>query len=229
MVVIRILIVVASFLLSKGSLAQSDIMQVPKSPIVKPSGNNRAFILMEPMQYIVGNTSFKITVPAGFVTDYASIPEFLWSFYSPHDQYSRAAIVHDYLYWTQKCTKPQADNLFVIAMKESLVIERTQKNVYDGVHIAGQSSWDRNTDERKKGMPRIVQVAKRDFPDNWTWEQYQAKLFADGYRDPIIVDQGDYCVLGDTQQVPGGQITNKQLPSPKLENVRGRLKSSNLE
>ena len=40
------------------------------------------------------------------MTDYASIPSVLWSFgLSPHGLYSRAAVIHDYLYWTQLCTR----------------------------------------------------------------------------------------------------------------------------
>jgi hypothetical protein len=105
----------------------------PVNPIVRPSGNNRAFILAEPMKYEVGSTKIVITVPVGFVTDYASIPKSLWSLYSPHDQYSRAAIVHDYLYWSQLCTRKQADNLLMIAMKESEVSQVTRNNVYLGV------------------------------------------------------------------------------------------------
>jgi hypothetical protein len=48
--------------------------------------------------------------------------EVFWSAdLSPNGKYSKAAIVHDYLYWTQGCTREQADNLLDIAMKESNV------------------------------------------------------------------------------------------------------------
>lgn len=59
--------------------------------------DQRAFVLVQDMVFnLRGGES--LTVPAGFVTDYASIPQRLWSLYSPHDVYSRAAVVHDYLY-----------------------------------------------------------------------------------------------------------------------------------
>lgn len=186
----------------------------PPSPSVRPSGDNRAFILLEAMNYKVGNSGIVITVPAGFVTDYASIPRPLWSLYSPHDQYSRAAIVHDYLYWTRKCKREQADNLFSIAMKESAVSEITQGIVYSGVDLGGEASWLKNGTESDRGMPRIVPIDRRDFPPNWSWEQYRAKLFSDGYRDPKIEDEGAYCRLGDSQVVPGG-LGNNTLPTPK--------------
>jgi hypothetical protein len=31
------------------------------------------------MEYIIGNTQDRIVVPGGFVTDFASIPQGLWS------------------------------------------------------------------------------------------------------------------------------------------------------
>lgn len=157
-----------------------DRLTTPPSPGVRPSGNNRAFVLLEPMVYQVGTTSKTITVPAGFVTDYASIPRILWSKYSPHDQYSRAAIVHDYLCWSQLCTRPQADNLFMIAMKESEVSTVTRAAVYEGVHLGGQSSWDDNKEERKANKPRVVPVTRKDFPPNWSWEMYRSHLIDEG-------------------------------------------------
>lgn len=57
------------------------------------------------MFYEVGSTGIAIVFPAGFVTDYASVPEDLWNAYSPHDRYSRAAIALDFLYGSQFCTR----------------------------------------------------------------------------------------------------------------------------
>lgn len=186
------------------------------NPGVRPSGNNRAFILLEPMIYVIGDTKSFITIPAGFVTDYASIPRPLWGLYSPHDQYSRAAIVHDYLYWSQLCTRDQADNLFMIAMKESDVPVVTREIVYLGVHERGQSSWDDNRRERQDGMPRVVPLTRKDFPPNWTWEMYREYLWRQSVRDPVF--KGDaYCALGNTNVVPTSTAqSDKQIPQPRL-------------
>jgi hypothetical protein len=40
-----------------------------------------------------------ITVPRYFVTDFASIPRFLWSLLPKWDGYGTPSVVHDYLYW----------------------------------------------------------------------------------------------------------------------------------
>jgi len=42
-----------------------------------------------------------IMIPAGFVTDFASVPRFLWSFVPPIGKFNLAALVHDYCYVTQ--------------------------------------------------------------------------------------------------------------------------------
>lgn len=39
-----------------------------------------------------------IVVPEGFITDFASIPRFLWSIYPPTGRYQEAAVIHDWLY-----------------------------------------------------------------------------------------------------------------------------------
>src|SRR5262245_55189884 len=49
-----------------------------------------------------GQETFQaVTVPVGFVTDFASIPRIFWSALPPDGRYTYPAIVHDYLYWTQ--------------------------------------------------------------------------------------------------------------------------------
>lgn len=42
-----------------------------------------------------------ITVPAGFVTDLASIPRAVRSFYPPDGPWVKAAVIHDFLYATK--------------------------------------------------------------------------------------------------------------------------------
>lgn len=194
----------------------SIVKSAPPSPGVRPSGNNRAFILLEPMTYQIGDTRASITVSAGFVTDYASIPRRLWILFSPHDQYSRAAIVHDWLYWSQLCTRAQADNLFMIAMKESKVCAAKRAIVYSAVHMLGQSAWDDNGKQRRQGLPRIVPITRQDFPPNWSWEKYQKYLLQEGVRDPQFQEAG-YCEFGNTTDVPIMTARGaKSMPEPKL-------------
>jgi hypothetical protein len=65
-----------------------------ESPTVRPFADHREWVLVEPLEYVIGQSSVSITVPHGFVTDFASIPQPFWSLLSPHGLYSKAAIVH---------------------------------------------------------------------------------------------------------------------------------------
>ena len=51
-------------------------------------------------------------IPAGFVTDLASIPRVFWQVLPRDGEYAYAAIIHDYLYWTHICDRSTADEIF---------------------------------------------------------------------------------------------------------------------
>jgi hypothetical protein len=40
----------------------------------------------------------QVTVPAGYTTDFASVPVLLWGFFPPIGRHNRATILHDYWY-----------------------------------------------------------------------------------------------------------------------------------
>lgn len=54
----------------------------------------------------------EITIPAGFETDGATVPRFLWSLFPPTYRFFTAAIVHDYMYEQAIDSKAEADALF---------------------------------------------------------------------------------------------------------------------
>src|ERR1700709_1690961 len=96
-------------------LAVSAVAQQPiDAPLLKPFADNHDWVLFADVRYRIGQSDTVIRVPRGFVTDFASIPQGFWSLnLSPNGRYSKAAIVHDFLYWTQACSRDQADNLLV--------------------------------------------------------------------------------------------------------------------
>jgi hypothetical protein len=77
--------------------------------------NGTDAILLRGFQYHYG--PIKIKVPAGFVTDYASIPWLLTPIFHPRGRYNRAAVVHDYLYKTGAVSRAVADAIFLEAMQ----------------------------------------------------------------------------------------------------------------
>ena len=188
--------------------------QAPPSPDVRPFGDNKEWALTEDMVYVLGETDVKIVVPKGFVTDFASIPQSLWSFgLSPHGQYSRAAVVHDYLYWAQPCTRAQADRLLVVAMKESKVGGFDERAIYNGVATFGSGPWDQNAKERSEGVPRVIpETLLRPKDPNVTWKDYRLSLAAQGVRDPAFDRNPDYCKYGNTTEVPANKPPQSGAP-----------------
>lgn len=63
---------------------------------VRMSADGRHAKLLSP--FTVSGNGYKIVVPAGFETDFASIPRLFWRICPPWDRHMRAAVVHDYLY-----------------------------------------------------------------------------------------------------------------------------------
>ncbi|RNM06860.1 DUF1353 domain-containing protein [Dickeya undicola] len=174
------------------------------APTVRPFADSHDWVLMEDITYQIGESGHTITVPKGFVTDFASIPKTLWSFgLSQHGPYSKAAIIHDYLYWSQGCTKEQADNILAIAMKESGVSEKTATIIYIGVRLGGKSSWLSNRAERDKQFPKIIPIGYLELPDNVTWTEYRQELIKEGVKDPEFEIHPAYCELGNSREIPG--------------------------
>ena len=59
--------------------------------------NGRRLILTTPLIYLDQEKNLYIEVPAGFKTDFNSVPRGLWNVFPPW-QYPEAGVVHDWLY-----------------------------------------------------------------------------------------------------------------------------------
>jgi len=70
--------------------------------------------LLQEFDYHVGSEESPdiIHVPAGFITDFASTPFFIWK----TGLYSKAAVIHDYLYQSKLRSRAMADLIFKEAM-----------------------------------------------------------------------------------------------------------------
>lgn len=83
-----------------------------------------------------------IRIPAGFLTDFASVPKVLWNLMPPTGRYGKAAVVHDYLYRTQgQATKAEADSVFLEAMTALGVGWWTRNTMYQGVKRFGSHAY----------------------------------------------------------------------------------------
>jgi hypothetical protein len=86
---------------------------------------------------------FLIVVPAGFETDFASVPRFFWRLLPPTGQYGKAAVIHDYLYRTvtEDFTKNECDRIFLEAMEYLGVGRPTRYAMYWGVRLFGRGPY----------------------------------------------------------------------------------------
>lgn len=160
--------------------------------------DSRHFIIEREVVYRIAGSDQTITVPAGFVTDFASTPRALWSFgLAPHGQYSRAALLHDYLYWSQSCTQAQSDKLFLQVMKQSGVSPASQMTIYRGVRLAGDRGWHRNAAARAAGFVRVIPEDRREIPVTATWPVYRQHLRDTGVRPPPEQQAALYCALAE--------------------------------
>ena len=113
--------------------------------IISPHIDGKHWKLIEKFRYRVGNMESKdiISVPAGFVTDFASVPRIFWSIFPPWGGYGKATILHDYLYLEKKRTKKESDLIFLEAMEVLEVRKLKRKIMYLAVRIFGCRSWNK--------------------------------------------------------------------------------------
>lgn len=82
-----------------------------------------------------------ITVPAGTVTDLASIPRLIWTIAPKTGRFDHAAVVHDWLYTTGAVEKELADAVFREAMLVKGVSRWRAWCMWKAVAWFGGSAW----------------------------------------------------------------------------------------
>ena len=85
-----------------------------------------------------------IDVPAGFETDFASVPRGLWNIFPPDGPWTQAAVVHDWLYNTKGLhllTRKACDGIFLEAMAALKVPFWKRQLMYRAVRIFGGLYW----------------------------------------------------------------------------------------
>lgn len=121
-------------------------------------------VLTEPLYYKIDLTSEEFSVPAGFVTDYASVPQPLQWVVPKIGPHSVPAVVHDYLYWDQTCTREEADKILYATMEEYGAYLHTRLLVYFAVRAGAGWAWADSAAEKASGLPRFVPAPQASIP-----------------------------------------------------------------
>lgn len=85
-----------------------------------------------------------VLVPQNFITDFASVPKFLWWVFPPTGFYQRAALLHDFCYHMGPrlaLTRWDADAIFLRQMKRDGVGSRTRYTMWAAVRLFGWACW----------------------------------------------------------------------------------------
>jgi Protein of unknown function (DUF1353) len=182
--------IVLSFIGASDVIAQQPIRPVPLTPFA----DGQDSVLVADLRYQIGTTNFVVVVPAGFVTDFASTPRAIWAVLPPVGPYQLAAVVHDFLYWDQGCTRQQADDLLRVAMSESKVKPLERDLIWQAVRKFGETAWAGNAAAKAAGKPRIIPPGEMNIPALVTWPEYQAQLIAKGVTpQPPPAAPPSYC------------------------------------
>lgn len=138
------------------------------SPLELEWIDGRLWRVRNQFDYVYGDgpSAVLIHIPAGMITDFASIPRFLWSVLPPAGGYGEAAVIHDHLYQSEGLglagmgmppfTRAQSDAILLDAMKTSGVGWLTRSTIYSGVRVGGALAWDA---DRKQALKMLAAAA----------------------------------------------------------------------
>lgn len=163
------------------STRPADVPAPTDTPTLTPLGDATHWMLRDPLRVRLGDARPEVIIPAGFVTDFATIPPALQTVISPLGPHLLPSILHDYLYWNQSCTRRQADQIFRLALEEAEVNGLIRLALYESVRSPfGRGAWQQNAQEREAGAPRIIPRAGVRAPaPRELWPDYRRHLQAE--------------------------------------------------
>ncbi len=118
---------------------------------------------------------FQAIVPAGFVTDLATIPRFMLWLLPQRGAYDKAAILHDYLLLQFDIPKKEVDRIFLEQMKADGVARWKRNLMYIAVRLFGGRSAPLTLNEMEKLQmtkhlpiaelykPEWLEIAQKDY------------------------------------------------------------------
>lgn len=136
----------------------ADVSRFTQILLVSPLDDGKSWVLMRDFGYEVGMESSGdvIDVPIGFMTDFASVPWLLQTLIPKWGKYGNAAVIHDWLYWSQSRTREKADQILFEAMGVMGVDVIRKYAIFYAVRAFGWWAWLRNGEDRASGFERAL-------------------------------------------------------------------------
>lgn len=118
--------------------------------IIVEKVNAREWKLHNKLVYHVGSKDSEetITVPKGFVTDFASVPRAFWWLFPPDGKWTGGAIIHDWLYYNRGAveviySRKECDGIFLEAMAVLSVPRWKRVTMHGAVRSFGWIPWSK--------------------------------------------------------------------------------------
>ncbi len=99
--------------------------------------------LITPLIYNSDVLNKQVVVPKGFTCDFASVPRVPLAYLLAGGTAVKAAVIHDWLYWSNGCTRKEADETFYEAMKATGIPAWRRHIMYWAVRVGAGAVWER--------------------------------------------------------------------------------------
>lgn len=115
-------------------------------PLTVTKINTRYWRVERAFDYHVGveGSGEVISVPRGFLTDFASVPRVFWVIIPPDGSYSQGAVLHDYMYTKHLYKRKECDRIFYEAMGVLKVPQWKRWLMWKCVRLGGWYGWNKN-------------------------------------------------------------------------------------
>lgn len=125
--------------------------------LVSPMDDGKTWVLRRNFCYRPEDSAAElIDVPIGFMTDFASVPWFVQWFIPKWGKYGNAAVIHDWLYWSQIYSREASDHILFEAMNVMQVDAFRKYFIFTAVRWFGQLAWWQNQEDRASGFNNRV-------------------------------------------------------------------------
>lgn len=116
--------------------------------------------LLAPLVYSSDLAGRIITVPAGFLTDFASVPRLPVAFLLTGDTGHAAAVIHDYLYTTHQVDRATADGVFKEALRAGDEPGWRAWLMWLGVRVGGGRPWDADGPQQPQQVAQAIDAVR---------------------------------------------------------------------
>jgi hypothetical protein len=128
------------------------VSRYPEPLRVELLPDRKTWRLLAPFSYLDPDHGL-IEVPAGFETDFASVPRWPLTFALLGSYGHAAAVIHDWLYTTGELSRADADRVFLNALRSSGIARWRAYAMWAGVRIGGANRYNQTPSSAGFSLP----------------------------------------------------------------------------